>query len=184
MKKGFTLIELLIVIGVLAALAMIAVLVLNPTELLKQSRDSQRMADLANLKKAIAVHLATGTAPDTNYGYSGTRCQCTVATSTSPFTCTGNGCGSGTAVSSTITTGIGWVNVNLGDVTGNVSPLSALPLDPLPNSAIYFYAYAGNDATMTYKIVAKLESAKYSSKMAADGGSNSGFYEAGSNLSL
>lgn len=175
----------MIVIGILAVLAVIAVVVLNPTELLKQSRDSQRMADLANLKKAIAVQLATGISPNTNYGGSGTTsCRCTVATSTSPFTCTGNGCGSGTAVSSTAVTGSGWANVNLNDVTGSVSPLASLPLDPLPNNATYFYSYAGNNTNMTYEIDAVLESTKYSSKMASDGGSNAGFYEVGTNLNL
>jgi type IV pilus assembly protein PilA len=43
-KAGFTLIELLIVIGVLAILATVVVLVLNPTEMFKQARDSQRLS--------------------------------------------------------------------------------------------------------------------------------------------
>ncbi|MFA7202022.1 MAG: type II secretion system protein, partial [Candidatus Paceibacterota bacterium] len=42
-KSSFTLIELLIVIGILAILTAAVVLVLNPTELLKQGRDSKRM---------------------------------------------------------------------------------------------------------------------------------------------
>ena len=45
MKKGFTLVELLIVIGIVAILATIVVLVINPVELLKESRDSRRLSD-------------------------------------------------------------------------------------------------------------------------------------------
>ncbi|MFA7201893.1 MAG: type II secretion system protein, partial [Candidatus Paceibacterota bacterium] len=41
--SSFTLIELLIVIGILAILTAAVVIVLNPTELLKQGRDSTRM---------------------------------------------------------------------------------------------------------------------------------------------
>jgi prepilin-type N-terminal cleavage/methylation domain-containing protein len=44
-KAGFTLIELLIVIGILAILATVVVLVLNPTEMFKQARDSQRLSE-------------------------------------------------------------------------------------------------------------------------------------------
>ena len=46
-KKGFTLIELLIVIAIIAILAVVVVLVLNPAELLRQSRDSQRLSDIS-----------------------------------------------------------------------------------------------------------------------------------------
>ena len=58
--SSFTLIELLIVIGILAVLATVAVVTLNPLELIKQSRDSNRMADLATLNKALAVYQSSG----------------------------------------------------------------------------------------------------------------------------
>ena len=47
--KGFTLLELLIVIAIIAVLSVILVLVLNPAETLKKSRDTQRMSDLSTL---------------------------------------------------------------------------------------------------------------------------------------
>ena len=52
--KGFTLLELLIVIGILAILAGVVVLVLNPAELLRQARDSQRISDLSTMRSAIS----------------------------------------------------------------------------------------------------------------------------------
>ena len=55
MEKGFTLIELLIVIGILAVLATITVLVLNPAQLFAQARDSQRVSDLSTLRSAISL---------------------------------------------------------------------------------------------------------------------------------
>ena len=45
-RSAFTLIELLVVIAILAILAVVVVLVLNPAELLKQSRDANRLSDM------------------------------------------------------------------------------------------------------------------------------------------
>ena len=56
--KGFTLIELLIVIGIIAVLAVVVLLTLNPAELLRQARDSNRVSDLASLNSALSYYLA------------------------------------------------------------------------------------------------------------------------------
>lgn len=56
--RGFTLIELLVVIGILSILATTVTLVLNPANILKESRDVQRLSDLRNLNGAIAYYLA------------------------------------------------------------------------------------------------------------------------------
>ncbi len=63
MKKGFTLIELLIVIGILAILATTVVLVLNPAQILAESRDTQRISDLGSSNSAIGLYLATVGSP-------------------------------------------------------------------------------------------------------------------------
>ncbi|KKU22675.1 MAG: hypothetical protein UX53_C0045G0005 [Candidatus Azambacteria bacterium GW2011_GWB2_46_37] len=55
--KGFTLLELLIVIAILAILATVVVLVLNPAETLKKTRDSQRLSDMNTLRAAIALYV-------------------------------------------------------------------------------------------------------------------------------
>lgn len=56
---GFTLLELLIVIGIMVILGTVLVLVLNPAETLKKSRDNQRISDLATVKTAIGLYTTT-----------------------------------------------------------------------------------------------------------------------------
>src|SRR3989338_7505949 len=63
LRKGFTLIELLIVIGILAILATTVVLVLNPAQILAESRDTQRVSDLGAVQSAIGLYLATVASP-------------------------------------------------------------------------------------------------------------------------
>ena len=55
MHKGFTLIELLIVIAILAILATTVVLVLNPAQILAETRDGQRLNDMGTLQSAISL---------------------------------------------------------------------------------------------------------------------------------
>jgi len=45
-SPSFTLIELVIVIGILAVLAAVVVIVINPAEYMKSTRDAQRMSEL------------------------------------------------------------------------------------------------------------------------------------------
>ena len=160
MKKGFTLIELLIVIGILAILATTVVLVLNPAQLLAQARDTQRISDLSTVKSAIAVYLSTATDPTLTAG----------PYSTSDTTC-GFGAASCTVTTSTVVTGSGWVAIDLTASSGG-SPVSVLPIDPT-NTAIYQYAYKGDNTNKTFELNARLESTKYKVQMAADGGDDS-----------
>src|SRR5579864_7625913 len=62
-QQAFTLIELLVVIAVVAILSVVVILTLNPAELLRQSRDANRLSDLAVTKSAIAFYLASVTSP-------------------------------------------------------------------------------------------------------------------------
>jgi len=62
-KKGFTLVELMIVIAILAILAAIVIFALNPAELFRRARDSQRMSDIRVLSSAISYYLADATTP-------------------------------------------------------------------------------------------------------------------------
>ena len=176
MKKGFTLIELVIVIGILAILATVVVLVLNPAQMLAQARDSQRMSDLGSIKSAIALYLATATSTTI------TAAQRSTFSTTCWF---GTACAAGAAtctIASTTVDGTGWVAVNLTGTTGG-SPLSALPLDP-SQTAIYQYAYNGEDTNKTFELNAQLESTKYFGLEATDGGNCTDIYEVGTDAGL
>src|SRR3989344_4327362 len=56
--KGFTLIELIIVITILVILGIVVVMLIDPAEILAQSRDSQRISDLATIKGAVQLVLS------------------------------------------------------------------------------------------------------------------------------
>ena len=62
-QKGFTLLELIIVIGILAVLATVSVLVLNPAQLFAQDRDTTRISDLGTLRSAIGLYLSSVSSP-------------------------------------------------------------------------------------------------------------------------
>ncbi|MDP1706787.1 MAG: prepilin-type N-terminal cleavage/methylation domain-containing protein [bacterium] len=49
-RSSFTLIELLVVIAILAVLSVAVVFIINPADIIKQSRDTNRLTDLNNLK--------------------------------------------------------------------------------------------------------------------------------------
>ena len=51
--KGFTLIEILIVIGLIAILAAITIIALNPTANFKSARDSRRRSEMAQIMTSI-----------------------------------------------------------------------------------------------------------------------------------
>ncbi|MHB9019576.1 MAG: type II secretion system protein [Minisyncoccota bacterium] len=197
MKKGFTLIELLIVIAILAILATVTLLVLNPAQMFAQARDSQRISDLNTLKSAIALYMSTVTTPylDNNNG-----ANCTAGYlwgtigSTTPFTGSHAIFSGATA---TTTVGVnGWVPVALGNTAGG-SPVSALPLDPVSVDTtnfsnlnpLYAYFYTCSTTGMVFELNANLESTRYSytgtdDKESTDGGDRTYMYETGSALNL
>ncbi len=159
MRKGFTLIELVIVIAILAVLASVVVLVLNPAQLMAQARDSQRISDLSSIKIAVALYIATTTStPTIGTGPTCTAASCNVS---GPF-------GSETISTSTTVDSTGWVPTDLTKTAGG-SPLPSLPLDPT-NSGSYFYAYKGEDTGHTFELDTRLESQKYRDMMVSDGG--------------
>lgn len=187
LPKGFTLIELLIVIAVLAVLSTAVVLVLNPAEILRQGRDSTRLADLSALNNAIALFLTD---------------IATTTWNTTPFCTSGTSMPGGgpacTTSTSTIVTGGGWVPINFAAISVG-SPLAKLPIDPLNGAAVNgaacsgvvsgcFYVFKPSSTLPTgighYKLMANLESLKYIPKGATDGGIVSDWFEVGSDLTF
>jgi prepilin-type N-terminal cleavage/methylation domain-containing protein len=168
-NRGFTLVELLVVIAIIAILAAVVVLIINPLELMKRSRDAARLTDLANLQQAINVAAQESTGSG--------DVLCSGAT----VPCSGT---SENTAASRNTIGGGWVKVDLSSAKSVSVP--TLPTDPL-NSEENVYRYCSDGDA--WEINAVLESDQQRSKMANDGGdendlANDAKYEVGSNLSL
>ena len=201
-KKGFTLIELLVVIAIIAILSVVVILTLNPAELLRQSRDSNRISDLSVTKSAVSFYLASVTTPSIGtfgkcYEDASTTTvgQPTVGSSTCIWFGTANG-GTSSDVfsSSTSVSGTGWIPIAFTTTTATAaipggSPLGSLPHDPLNNDGIHFYSYTASSTSLVFKLDAHMESQKYSSGgsndvVSTDGGSDPLSYEQGTNLAL
>jgi type II secretory pathway pseudopilin PulG len=186
---------LLVVIAIIAILAVVVALTLNPAELLRQARDSQRVSDMGTLKSALSLYLVDTAAPNlasTSVGYTG----CYLSTVSTKGTST---CGifqktySGGTVSTTATlyrnnNALGWLPVNFSQITFG-SPLSALPVDPT-NNASYYYAYAATTTGGYYfQINSLMESKKYNASgtndvVSTDGGPNNQVFESGNQPGL
>lgn len=192
-KRAFTLVELLIVIAILATLASVVVVVLNPGELLAQARDSQRIQDLENLNKTIILYqtisgdfssLQNNTVyislPDSNPACSGITSSLSPLPSGWSYACKPQ-------ISYRLTDGNGWFPLNIQSTPGG-SPISTLPIDPTNNATgNYFYALSYSTANNRWEINTKLESIKYSvggtsDRVSTDGGDDFTKYEVGPDL--
>ena len=57
-KKGFTLIEILVVIGIIAVLAAVVLVAVNPARQFKLARDSQRVSNVTAILNAVGQDIA------------------------------------------------------------------------------------------------------------------------------
>jgi len=185
MKKGFTLLELLIVIGILAILSTTMILVINPAELLKKARDSQRMSDLSTVKTAIAYYLTNAS-------------TIAMGSTVTTYSSVGNASllcpswGTGSATGTQSVDGTGWIPIAFSGLTGG-SPIGGLPADPNQtaynaNPSRYYVYLASATTTNGFELVANLESTYYSSSTtnveSTDGGKITTLYEVGTSFDL
>ena len=185
-SRGFTLVELLIVIAILAVLSTATVVVLNPAELLKQARDSQRVTDMDTLKTALGMYVASVTPIDLDAavalcGVAGTAGATAVGPPTvASFTIAANLIDATREI-----TGVGWLPVNFSAIPGG-SPIPVLPVDPT-NSVGWVYRYACDNVNSTFELNCSLESVKFATTLDLDnldGGNNAAFYEIGTDPGL
>jgi hypothetical protein len=156
------------------------ILVINPAELLKKARDSQRISDLNNLKTAIGHYLINVSSP-----FIGT------ASTTYSDVASVNCFGTAYATHTLSVDGNGWIPIKFTDISIG-SPISSLPHDPNPtiSTGNHYYVYGVKSATdCTFKLITNMESQAYSSGgtnnvESNDGGTNPSLYELGTDLTL
>jgi len=210
-KKGFTLLEFLIIVAVIAILASIVFVVLNPAETLKKTRDAQRISDLNTIKNVLRLYLTTKTSPTLGNAGANITCQDSAGAyadgdkiwyslpNTSPITDTTLDGGTNSPAANQVTTpslvtGLGWVPVDLTSLAGE-TPLSNYPVDPtnaIANPAAVastdlVYRYTCDATNLTFELDAQLESTAYTvtdDKRTSDGGNNPNYFEVGTAVDL
>ena len=179
-NKAFTTIELLITLGILALVSTIVVLIINPVQLVAQSRDAQRISDLKRIDTAI--QLSRNSLDET---LNETLVEANIVYVSLPDTDNNDLCNEYTLP--TLTSGwfyrcmapnsdlrninnSGWIPINFTSVTTN--PLISLPVDPINTATGGYYAYTQSG------LATALQSNKYISEVAStDGGTQTNYFE-------
>lgn len=186
---GFTTVELLVTVTIMAVLAILVVVVINPVDLLRQGKDSNRMAGLNSVNGAL--RFLTENEPGT---FIGTSSVVYVSVpDTSPICANlglptlpsgwAYGCVQGS--SSTRIDGTGWIPVNFSALPAG-SPISQLPIDSKnTTSTRNYFTYVGSGKTWELNFTPEATKNKLGgdSKVATkDGGDSPSLVELGSNL--
>ncbi len=184
-RSSFTLIELLVVIAILAILSVTVVFVLNPSDLIKQSRDSTRLTDLNNLNKALGLFQVTNPG-----SFQGTSTVVYVSIPDTTTTCANLGLPTlpaGYTYSCVATStlakndGTGWIPVNFSAISYG-SIISRLPIDPINStSTSEYYTYTPGGS---WELNAVLTSDKYKYNVSIHKENMPGVLAVGSDLKL
>jgi len=206
--SAFTLIELLVVMGILGVLMAVTILVINPAQYMKRSRDTNRASDMESIGKAINLLLASNVNPFS--GLSSTNIYLSLPSDISPGNTICNTTFTSSYDNTTVYTfkcnankdnlknadGTGWLPINLKEVG-----LPTLPIDPLNTYTLnntqrddHFFAFITNGSS--FELDSKPEYMGYKNRdgfplhnasatdlPVADGGDN-GLYEYGTQLTL
>ncbi|MDP1688853.1 MAG: dockerin type I domain-containing protein [bacterium] len=191
-KSGFTLLELLIVIGILAILAIAIVLVLNPAEFMRQSRDAKRINDLEVINTAINLIMVNkgGTIDwdgpnfaDSCYGQAYHTVYVSVPQGETPPTFLPAGWVWGQVSSDNLrkTDGSGWLPIDFEAGGAGIGVnLPVLPIDPINTFASgKFFSYVCDPELTT-----SFESEKFKKYMYIDNGDDADTYEIGDNRTI
>ncbi len=181
--RAFTLIELLIVVAIIAVLGSATVVVLNPVEIMKNSRDSTRTSDLDSVKKAtdlydfefssyssVLPNVVYTSLPDTSSACSSYSLPALPSGWT--YNCVN-------AANLQKTDGTGWIPISFNSMSKG-SPIPALPVDPV-NSVDVFYTFAVSSFG-NFEFDAVNESQKQYPVASRDGGDDGSLFERGTAL--
>lgn len=211
-RRGFALIDVAVVTGVVALLGATAAFVLNPADMLKESRDVERITDLGKMNAAMGLLLATS-----DWRPARGVCMELAATSTSPLgEALWKGLGmsvpvprcyqhapssvarceeryeapiSGASSPSRKNDGSGWVPMNLSRAAGGTL-LAEWPIDPKEDGINFYSFVCRKDANgLKWEFAAHMESARYAAGGAddaesTDGGNRPGLLEVGTDMEL
>jgi len=180
-RTGFTLIEFFVVLIIIIILAIIATILLNPSELMRQGRDAQRLAEFNSVNKALRnmstdnTGLTFGDAYTVYVSLPSDDPQC--ADMNLPplppgwsYHCRPSGYYRNAD-------GTGWIPVNFRN-TSFGPQFSTLPIDPINYADTGFY-YTYVPTNQSWELTALLESEKQQKTSLSDGGISPGVFETG-----
>lgn len=156
---------MLIVMGIVAVLGTVTIIIIQPVEYLKESRDSARFSDINNLNKDLQMaqldNLSMGTSSVIYVSVPDTSPTCAnlglAPVNGYVYSCS-------TAINLRKIDGNGWLPINFTLFQSINHPLSSLPIDPVNStSSNLYYIYVKNENNYSIQTIS-LESQKYLNK--------------------